>query len=43
MSNSRYDELVAHGVQSILNATVYSKPYPHMAFRISGPRIFTGS
>ncbi|MCI4677997.1 hypothetical protein K9U39_09685 [Rhodoblastus acidophilus] len=32
MSDSRYDELVAHGVQSIMNATVHSKPYPHMAF-----------
>jgi hypothetical protein len=40
MSDSRYDELVAHGVQSILNAKVYSKPYPHMAFENFWPEDF---
>ena len=40
LTDSRYDELVAHGVQSILNATVYEKPYPHMAFEKFFPEEF---
>jgi hypothetical protein len=40
MSDSRYDALVAHGVQSIMNARVYSKPYPHLAFANFWPADF---
>jgi hypothetical protein len=32
MNDCRYDELVAHSVQSLLSAQVFSKPYPHIAF-----------
>ena len=37
---SRYDELVAHGVQSMLAAKVFSSPYPHMAFENFWPQDF---
>lgn len=40
MSDSRYDELVAHAARSILNAPVQSKPYPHIAFENFWPEDF---
>lgn len=40
MIDSRYDELVAHGVRSILSAEVFSKPYPHLAFKNFWPEDF---
>ena len=40
MTDPRYDGLVAHGVQSILDAKVFSKPYPHMAFEKFWPEDF---
>ena len=40
MTDSRFDELVAHGANSILAAKVFSKPYPHMAFEHFWPEDF---
>jgi hypothetical protein len=40
MTDSRYDELVAHAVKSIMDADVFSKPYPHLVFRNFWPEDF---
>jgi len=40
VSHSRYDELVAHGVNALLSASVISKPFPHMAFENFWPEDF---
>ncbi|MGP0106918.1 hypothetical protein [Rhodoblastus sp.] len=40
MSESRCEELVAHAVKSIMEAEVWSKPYPHMIFRDFWPEDF---
>ena len=40
MTEFSFDELVAHGADSILAARVFSKPYPHMAFENFWPEAF---
>ncbi len=40
MAESRYQELVDHGVKSIMAARVFSKPYPHMAYENFWPEDF---
>ncbi|WP_298424763.1 hypothetical protein [Rhodoblastus sp.] len=40
MTEPRYDELVAHVVESIMDADVWSRPYPHMVFRHFWPEDF---
>ncbi|MCI4680240.1 hypothetical protein K9U39_06780 [Rhodoblastus acidophilus] len=40
MADTRYEELVAHAVKSIMDAEVWSKPYPHMIFRDFWPEDF---
>ena len=40
MTDPRYDALVAHAVASIMDAQVWSKPYPHMVFRNFWPEDF---
>jgi hypothetical protein len=40
MTDPRYLELVAHGVQSLRNAQVFSKPYPHLLFDKFWPEDF---
>jgi len=40
MNDSRYLELVAHCAQSLRNAKVFSKPYPHLAFEKFWPEDF---
>ena len=40
MTDSRYLELVVHCAQSLRNANVFSKPYPHLAFEKFWPEDF---